>query len=484
MLLPGAVAPIRKRGLGVFSVLPDTLLVDILGRLPGSVLGMLATTSRAMYAYVCEEEVWKEVTLSAYGEDAGEGGFMFVGDWRRTWIAASLGLGLEVDPESGVAVASDPSRAGLALENWSASLGPWEGLYSDYLYQGFVGSVLDLEMFDRDENIDRVHASALSVEEFIEVYDKGNKPVIIEGAIDHWPALGSSLWTREALMERHPEVAMAAGRVNLTFEQYFAYARATGDESPIYLFDKQFGEKDPGLVEEYDVPPYFATADYFSELPPEVRPRFRWFLIGPQRSGSSFHKDPNFTSAWNGLVSGCKRWILYPPNYTPPGVHPSRDGWSVTTPLSLASWFLNFYDEARDPESVVKPTLAVQKPGDVIFIPSQHWHTALNLEESVAVTQNYVSDANLPEVLDFLSRKEDTTLYHALKSHVDSAHPELLDTIKAERRATGWSDTHYFPMPTRISQVEGEGEEGGGWWDSISEAASESREGGGFSFGF
>lgn len=41
-------------------------------------------------------------------------------------------------------------------------------------------------------------------------------------------------------------------------------------------------------------------------------------------------------------------------------------------------------------------------PGECIFVPRGWWHTVLNLEEGVAVTQNFVSEAGLPNVLTFL----------------------------------------------------------------------------------
>jgi hypothetical protein len=68
------------------------------------------------------------------------------------------------------------------------------------------------------------------------------------------------------------------------------------------------------------------------------RPDYRWLIMGPARSGSSFHKDPNSTSAWNACIRGRKKWVLLPPHVTPPGVHPS-DGTSPLRP-AIRPWFL------------------------------------------------------------------------------------------------------------------------------------------------
>ena len=233
------------------------------------------------------------------------------------------------------------------------------------------------------DNIDR--RSNLCIQEFVDEYEEPNKPVIITDALSNWPALEK--WTRNYLINISGDVKLAVGPVDMKMDDYFLYSDTVSEERPLYLFDSKFGERIPLLNDDYEVPIYFRE-DLFSILGTE-RPDYRWLIIGPMRSGSSFHIDPNSTSAWNAVVKGAKKWILFPPDVNPPGVHPSSDGSEVASPVSITEWFMNFYAQTKHWKK--RPVECICRAGEVLFVPNGWWHLVVNLEDSIAITQNYVS---------------------------------------------------------------------------------------------
>lgn len=410
LLLKSCSVNSRNVGLGNLQILSDELVLDILGFLEGTELGILATVSKSFYVFCNHEPLWRNLVL-----ENQKGGFLYSGSWKCTYIFTKK-------PSFDV---SSISFSSLIVRDF----------YSDYLFQSWLCASLEMkqEWLQRD-NIPR--RKGISIEEFVVNFEEPNKPVLLEGCLDSWKAMKK--WDREYLINICGDVKFSVGPVEMKLEDYFRYSDQAKEERPLYLFDPKFAEKVPFLGSEYEVPLYFKE-DLFSVLGNQ-RPDYRWIIIGPAGSGSSFHIDPNSTSAWNAVIKGSKKWVLFPPDVVPPGVHPSPDGAEVACPVSIIEWFMNFYGATKEWKK--KPIECICKAGEVIFVPNGWWHLVINLEDSIAITQNYVSRRNLLSVFDFLKRPNANTLvsgtedrvnfYDKFKNAIEIAFPGTLKLLVRE----------------------------------------------------
>ncbi|KAH9592987.1 Cupin-like domain 8 [Trypanosoma melophagium] len=290
--------------------------------------------------------------------------------------------------------------------------------------------------------------SGLSPNEFRNRFEEPNLPVILTDVAINWPffhILGGNfknLATKAKELFRSgvsPDVPMRCEHTTMTVSDYVWYAIEQSDERPIYMFDAEFGTS-MAAESLYTVPEHFGRDDYFKVLGKE-RPKYRWIIAGPKRGGSSFHVDPNYTSAWNANLTGRKRWILFPPGCTPAGVFPSEDMSQVTTPVSLTEWLLNHYDATVEKWRDVGYE-CICEPGDIMFIPCGWWHFVINLEDSVAITQNYVSECNLPSVMKFISTMKSSI--SGIDEDADNTTGEMV-----EKRQANFADE--FATAMRLS---------------------------------
>ncbi|XP_062211453.1 lysine-specific demethylase JMJ21 isoform X2 [Phragmites australis] len=358
----------REAALGGLAVLPDEVLCAVVDLLPPADIGRLACVSSVMYILCNEEPLWMSKCLSI-------GGLLeYKGSWKKTTLC----------------------RLGLCSENDEAYQKPrhFDGFNSFYLYRRWYRCFTTLSSFSFDDgHVER--KDDLLLDQFRSQYD-GKGPVLLTKLAETWPA--RTKWTMQQLTKDYGEVPFRISqrspqKITMKLKDYLSYMELQHDEDPLYIFDDKFGESAPALLEDYSVPHLFQE-DFFDILDYEQRPAFRWLIIGPERSGASWHVDPGLTSAWNTLLCGRKRWALYPPGRVPGGVtvHVSDEDGDVDieTPTSL-QWWLDIYPNLAENE---KPLECTQLSGETIFVPSGWWHCVLNLETTVAVTQNFVNQSN------------------------------------------------------------------------------------------
>jgi hypothetical protein len=258
---------------------------------------------------------------------------------------------------------------------------------------------------------------------------------VLTKCIQEWPVYEE--WTVDSMLQMFSEVEFRAEAVDWPFATYYTYMKNNSDESPLYLFDRKFAEKTGISVGKkpdgaYWRPDCFGP-DLF-EVFGDERPAHRWLIVGPERSGSTFHKDPNATSAWNAVIQGSKYWIMFPPATQVPGVYVSDDSSEVTSPLSIAEWLLTFHEEARQLPDCVE---GICEAGEILHVPSGWWHLVVNLESGIALTQNFVPQSlNLvSEVVSFLRDKADqvsgfddtvTDPFGLFVERMKSSYPEVL----------------------------------------------------------
>eukprot|EP00126_Sphaerothecum_destruens_P002603 Sdes_comp16030_c0_seq1m5218 len=260
------------------------------------------------------------------------------------------------------------------------------------------------------ENVERISYDQVSCAEFSRRFEETSTPCVIVGGMENWGA--PVKWTPDWLLSVHGHKKFKVGEdddgdpVKLRLCYFFHYlCSRPRDDSPLYIFDShQFEpsapvEHEAGVISEsaqkaaslldrdFSLPKYF-TDDLFQTVGHVRRPPYRWFVVGPARSGTGIHVDPLGTSAWNALLRGHKRWMLFEGKVAKRLLKPPR----FLRDAEAATWFSQMLPIVRsDRWEGPKPVEILQKPGEIVFVPGGWWHVVLNLDFTVAVTQNFVS---------------------------------------------------------------------------------------------
>jgi hypothetical protein len=304
--------------MGQLRQLGDVALLAVLAWLPADTLCLLSGCSRSMYCFCHDTRLWRDLTLKIHG-----GAFSFSSSWKETYIRHAR-------PDF-----RGPHHRPL----------PMEGFYSDVLYEPFLNATMNIDQsWLKVDNVAR--RTGLTVDEFVEQYETPGTPVILTDVVKGWAA--STEWKAARMRDKYASKKFrVSATIDMQLGDFLRYCESEGgaaaDERPLYLFEKDFPHKCPDMGGQYTIPAHFAE-DLMQVMGSEGRPDYRWLIMGPAKSGSSFHVDPNCNFAWNATIQGRKKWVMYPPSVEPPLDH---DGAAV----SLVQWFARHYHEEHPSKS-------------------------------------------------------------------------------------------------------------------------------------
>jgi hypothetical protein len=253
-----------------------------------------------------------------------------------------------------------------------------------------------------------VDARQLTRADFVERFESRGQPVLLSNATAAWAALASPSrrWTRSYLrtseagrlpvdlssMPYQPGVGGAA-RARPTLADFLEsmLVEAGTDENstrtprgasqpPPFVFD---GGRLLSTSLGEDVTPHPAVLRV-DGLPGGVDGAvLQQLSVSPALAGA----HPHFHgTAYNALVVGIRRWALVPPAHATFTLQPALEYFSTLRHGSADPR----HRAALVGSEPLPPWLdVVQRPGDVLYVPSQWQHATISLAESVAVAVEY-----------------------------------------------------------------------------------------------
>lgn len=215
----------------------------------------------------------------------------------------------------------------------------------------------------------------ISPEEFEEKYVKANKPVILRGLVDKWPALEK--WDFDFFAREHGEVAV---NTNL-YDAKHIKASNLNDlvkeiknptlDYAVYLQEWWFQNSCPDLLKDIIVPKNFAKDQNLKLL--GFYNSTLW--IGAKGAFTPVHQDTVYANIWTVQIKGKKEWILFDKNAVlKSDKNGNRD-----------------FDEFLANKDNHVMYCYLQK-GDVLYVPYKWWHRARTLENAISLNTFFITD--------------------------------------------------------------------------------------------
>lgn len=349
--------------------------------------GHLSAVSRFFAELAEDEDLWRRLCLRMVFTER----FQFAGSWRKTALRRGQTASISTD------LLLEEIRADIRYLNSIA-------LPNKSIIFGF-------------RPIHVVKWEEIEEPCFIDNLMEASQPFLIRGALRNI-IVNPSLWSIESLLNNYggrnfrciwQEPGNSLVRhISMQFRDYIHYICRHNDLDPLYLFDSHIPEElTKGVLE-----PQFCGRDCSKDICGITKflNERRWLMVGGAGSGSPLHVDPINTVAWNLVVEGRKHWIFLPPAAHPPGLEWEADGSFVAPGVAL--WLhAASADELQHRALGRMGAMEIEQgPGDIVFVPPNWWHLVVNLEPTVAYTENCITHTNLQDVMESLERIDEKTV--------------------------------------------------------------------------
>lgn len=267
-------------------------------------------------------------------------------------------------------------------------------------------------------DVREITSAELTYASFRELHEVPAVPLVIRGGASTWPC--TSQWSVASLRDRFADkVIRRPGKPPIEVGPHLdlilssAHTTPATEPPPYLLRNIWLSDHFHELLKDVRVPE-FVKDNWFDKLAVRLacdRHWFNWmefFVCGVGTRFPVIHQDILGTHGWLAQVAGRKRYWVWHPQAVP-GRGAIAPGEKEIVGFGRGDW--NKVEPATDLRGAFpddEPAVVTLSPGDVIFIPSNWWHTVETLEPSINLGGNWFNSTNWQQVQVAALKRPDT----------------------------------------------------------------------------
>lgn len=255
-------------------------------------------------------------------------------------------------------------------------------------------------------------------QEIFNKYLNEETPFIITNVLNKWNAYKK--WNESFFVKKYGEKKLMCFDIKennnfvISLKDYFDYL-SHDDDNLWYLKNINIEELDINLYNDFDIS--LVNHNDFIRTLRKIESLFtyaiskntclRWLFFGKKNTSSPLHLDVFGTTAWLGLISGRKKFVIYNKYQTT-----QIDLFLLKNHKEIEDInFENLNESEKKFFDTLSPYEFVLNPGEIIVTPSKLYHYVKNLENSIAITENF-SHSIIDEDVLYNFQNENSYLYY------------------------------------------------------------------------